>query len=401
MKVFFNQESVTRRGDKNFMRYTRGLKKYYEDFDFTLVYPTQSANIEQEIIEELTHYGAKILPYANTSDLLLQTKEWGYNYTYHMCAGGYIGKLFPHTQNIIHCVFNYVCPHGDIYAYNSSTLAADASEIMRSNLLSYLAENKTNVGFDAPGFAAKYMSPVQSSQPRRMEDSWRKFDYANGFPYVPHVIDLPNPSMSKGQLAQTYGFNPNCKLVSRIGGKTEFNILDIQSEVAKVSAIRTDVQFLFVNTNRFPGSERCIFIDEYITEDVKSSIIEASDVMIHARWLGESFGFSILESMIHGTPILASALKTPHGRNHIDLLEKYGLIYTSASSFTEKLEAILDAGYVGCDHLVEEAMQYTEEPVTELFVKTFLTHGLNHSPIDSPSPISWGVPDYSLLTKAR
>ena len=188
-----------------------------------------------------------MFPYKVFGDLVFETRTKKFDYTYHMGSGRYEGTLNPNTQNLVHAVFNYVCPHGDVYAYNSNTLAEDATSILQRELRNYL-KNQINIDpfFDVKKFSSDYLGFCALSNNQEYTPQNFPSIYTNGFPYVNHIVSLPDASMSRTELFNYLGISTDSKLVTRIGGKTEFNIRDIQLSVSRLSSKYPDIKFVFV-----------------------------------------------------------------------------------------------------------------------------------------------------------
>ena len=130
------------------------LEKIFNEFEYGLAFPQDSPLIEAPVVSYLRDQGVQMFPYKVFGDLVFETRTKKFDYTYHMGSGRYEGTLNPNTQNLVHAVFNYACPHGDVYAYNSNTLAEDATSILQRELRNYL-KNQINID---PFFDVKIFS---------------------------------------------------------------------------------------------------------------------------------------------------------------------------------------------------------------------------------------------------
>jgi hypothetical protein len=111
-------------------------------------------------------------------------------------------------------------------------------------------------------------------------------------PYVPHMINLPNIETNlRGEL----GINKNDIVIGRYGGNETFDIDFVKESIENILNIRTDITFLFLNTNRFITHDKVIFLGGTSDLEYKTKFINTCDVMLHARRQGESFGLSVLE----------------------------------------------------------------------------------------------------------
>jgi glycosyltransferase involved in cell wall biosynthesis len=87
-----------------------------------------------------------------------------------------------------------------------------------------------------------------------------------------------------------------------------------------------------------------MFVDEYISEAEKSSVINECTLMLNCRLAGESFGFSICEALFLGKPIIAPSLvRNPQmDAHHIEVLNDPELLYDSSEDLVTKIQKILE-----------------------------------------------------------
>ena len=180
------------------------------------------------------------------------------------------GTQFQNCRNLIHAVFfcdpiNY---HGDVYAYVS-----------------------------------KYMTLFKN----------------NKIPYVPHMINLPNHDKN---LREELFIPKDSIVIGRYGGYDTFDLEFVKSCVKKTIEKRSNIYFLFANTEVFYSHDRCLFIDPIIDLDKKVEFINTCDAMLHARSYGETFGLAVLEFACKNKQIITydnEQLQNSHflgGRNH-------------------------------------------------------------------------------------
>ncbi len=175
-------------------------------------------------------------------------------------------------KTVVHAVFRYYEPHGDVYAYISKWL----SDCMA-------------------GGAA---------------------------PYVPHMINLPRV---KGDLRERLGIPRDATVFARYGGRDSFNLEFVHHTIAKVVKDHPEIYFLFMNTDHFEVNNKLrfrllgklnkllqwernhrqiIFLPGSADIYEKALFINTADAMIHARKKGETFGLAIGEFSTYNKPIV-------------------------------------------------------------------------------------------------
>ncbi|MEM5582174.1 hypothetical protein WNZ15_06895 [Roseibium sp. AS2] len=172
----------------------------------------------------------------------------------------------------VHTVFRHFEPHGDIYAYVSEWLA-----------------------------------------------DWMSGGLA---PFVPHIVDLP---LSDDTLRETLGIPHDAFVVGRYGGHDQFNIPFARKAAGEALARRSDLHFLFVNTEKFIDHPRALFLPPIVEAREKSRFIATCDAGLNAKKIGESFGLAIAEFLMAGKPVFSWA--GGMDRNHVVMTPKPDWIY--------------------------------------------------------------------------
>jgi glycosyltransferase involved in cell wall biosynthesis len=180
------------------------------------------------------------------------------------------------TKMGVHCVFQWYDPHGDVYAYISEWMSHNVSKM--------------------------YNAPVH--------------------PWVPYIVDLPEPDYDT---RTALGIPKDKFVIGRFGGYKTFDLQFVRNVVIRVAQERDDIVFLFANTEPFCDLPNVIFLGPFLGNQQKSNYINACDAFIHARWLGESFGLAIAESLFFNRPVLACDVG--FDRNHVETLKPFDLIY--------------------------------------------------------------------------
>jgi glycosyltransferase involved in cell wall biosynthesis len=101
------------------------------------------------------------------------------------------------------------------------------------------------------------------------------------------------------------------------------------------------------------------------------------DLAINGRNMGESFGFSIVEPLSVGKPVLApDSIRHPRmDANHISLLRPVGLTFYSARDLVKKMRFLLNGNY-NSDKYIEIANQYSPAISMSRFYNFFLAEEL-------------------------
>lgn len=225
------------------------------------------------------------------------------------------------TKMGVHCVFQWHDPHGDVYAYISEWMSHNVSKL--------------------------YNAPVH--------------------PWVPYVVDLPDPTYD----TRTHLGIPKDKFViGRFGGYLTFDLPFVKKVVERIAKERNDIVFLFANTEPFCDLPNVIFMGPFLGQEQKSNYINACDAFIHARWLGESFGLAIAESLFFNKPVLACDVG--FDRNHVETLKPFDLIYKENDE-EDLYRRILELKYkVGIDYRKLAVEKYNPKNVMNQFKSVFL-----------------------------
>jgi glycosyltransferase involved in cell wall biosynthesis len=108
----------------------------------------------------------------------------------------------------------------------------------------------------------------------------------------------------------------------------------------------------------------------FLGQQQKSNYINSCDAFIHARWLGESFGLAIAESLFFNKPVLACDIG--FDRNHVETLKPFDLIYKENDE-DDLYRRILELRYkVGIDYRKLMINQYNPKNVMSRFRSVFI-----------------------------
>ncbi len=206
-------------------------------------------------------------------------KENEIDVLYCIKQGDHDGIVSSVCKTVVHVVFGYREPHGDVYAYISQWLAR----------------------------------AVGKPDERLL--------------YVPHIV---TPPIGTGSLRTELGIPNDAIVFGRYGGTDTFDIDFVQFTVQEVARRDPNRYFIFMNTDRFcEPTTNIIFLEGSAEVARKEAFIGTCDAMLHGRRQGESFGLAVAEFSIRNKPIL-TWLGSPE-KNHIDVLRERGIYYFNAN----------------------------------------------------------------------
>lgn len=233
---------------------------------------------------------------------------------YALKAGMNDGVVSKGRKTVIHSVFQYHEPHGDVYAYVSEWLGK------------------------------QYNSP-----------------------FVPHMVTLADTDEN---LRDQLGIPKDAVVFGRYGGYETFDMLQVKYLVQEIAQKNNNIYFLFMNTEKFsdPSQKNIIYLDGTSDMIEKTKFINTCDAMLHARMKGESFGLAIAEFSIRNKPVLCS--KFAVDKAHFDLLKDKGIYYGDNSHLASLLENPIYLNDKTVDWNCYR--DYTPEKVMDKFNKVFL-----------------------------
>jgi hypothetical protein len=187
------------------------------------------------------------------------------------------------TKTVVHVVFGYCEPHGDVYAYVSEWLSHYASQ--------------------------------------------------GRYPWVPHVV-VPLPEC--GDMREELGIPKDALVFGRHGGPDTFDLLFVRVVVSELAKRRPDLYFLFLGTDPFcEPHPRIIHLESTSDLRQKSRFIATCDAMLHGRHSGETFGLSIAEFSGLNKPVIT--YDKSNERAHMEILGASAFYYSDAESLTKIL----------------------------------------------------------------
>ncbi len=134
-------------------------------------------------------------------------------------------------------------------------------------------------------------------------------------PAVPHVVALPE---TDEDLRAELGIPEEAVVFGRHGGDATFDLEFVHSAIRRALEVRSDIWFLFLNTDRFLEHQRIVHLRAFTDRADVRRFVNSCDYMLHANAVGESFGLAVAEFASVGVPVL-TFLGSPQ-LAHLDLL---------------------------------------------------------------------------------
>jgi hypothetical protein len=166
-----------------------------------------------------------------------------------------------------------------------------------------------------------------------MGSKWLSKITNDTIPYVPYIVHLPEID---NDLRKELGIPKDALVIGRNGGWDTFDIDFVKKAIVQVLEERNDIWFLFQFTKPFIQHERVIYLPGSADLKTKVEFINTCDTMLHARYVGESFGLSCAEFSLRNKPVI-TFYNSPE-RNHIDILDERGIYYESYSDILHILK---------------------------------------------------------------
>jgi len=201
---------------------------------------------------------------------------------------------------------------------------------------------------------------------------WMSQKTDNTIPFVPHMINLPDHDQN---YRKDFGIPESATVIGRYGGKETFNIDFVTESVLETLEKRSDIWFLFMNTDFKIYHERCLYFNPVINLHYKVQFINTCDAFLHARNYGETFGLSVLEFASKNKQIISydnEELQNNHplgGRNHFLYLNNNCFKYSSKKDLNDILLNITRNNPFNTRYLNEK---FSPQSVIEKFYQVFI-----------------------------
>jgi len=233
----------------------------------------------------------------------------------------YLKELHPNLEHHSE-TFNLFTKKFDVHQYNNwseaekiiSDTKCDMLYTLKSGIQDEIVSQNTKTSVHA---VFRCLQPHGTKNAFISE--WLSVNFLGGqIPYVPHIVKLPEIDEN---LRKSLNIPKDAIVIGRHGSKTSFNLPFVFDVINRIINERTDLYFLFLNTNSFCESfsetrinnhERIIFLSETFDVFEKTKFINTCDATIHARKNGESFGLAIAEFSIRNKPVITWSGKEHH-----------------------------------------------------------------------------------------
>ena len=274
MKVAFHSRLLTERGSEGAMLDYARMNRSILGNESVLCLPDWPEYAGNPLLQKWREEFPVIL-YRGKNDLGRKLEKEGAEVVYLTKPGPDDGFLVPGLRNCVHAQFLCDEFHGDAYAYLSS-----------------------------------WMSRVMTGR----EDSFVPF-------FVPQFV-------SEEDLRSELGIPKGAKVFGRHGGWDTFNIPFARRAVVEHARNYTEDHFVFLNTEPIRGTERLPnmhYLPATVDAVQKSKFLATCDVMLHARWHGETFGLAVGEFAVLGKPVIT--FSESRERAHLEMLGNQALLY--------------------------------------------------------------------------
>jgi glycosyltransferase involved in cell wall biosynthesis len=241
---------------------------------------------------------------------------------YFQKSGQYDGKLIPDIKNVVHSIFQFKQPHGDVYSYISKWLS-----------------NKMSGG---------------------------------ELPYVPYMVDILKHDHHMNY-RDLFNIPKDAFVFGYYGGPTSFNIEFAKRAVIDVAEKYKDIYFIFMNSVPFCDEmDNVIFLDATTDMEKKIGFINTCDACLHARNGGESFGLTVAEFSIKNKPVFTTTYCTDPlcDGAHIEMLGDKAVLYSDYDDLVSKLLAAKEI--VNSKNDWNAYREYTPDNVMNIFKNVFL-----------------------------
>jgi hypothetical protein len=229
-----------------------------------------------------------VLLYNNFNDVTKWVDQLGIDAVYYQKAGYHDNKLVPNARNLVHTVFQFNQPHGDVYAYISE----------------WLSEHMSN----------------------------------HELPFVPYMVDILKYDHNENY-REFLNIPAGAMVFGYYGGSDSFNIDFSKKAVIDVARSNKNIYFLFMNVTAFCSESNVIFLEGTTDFSKKIGFINTCDACIHARNGGESFGLTVAEFSIKNKPVVTTSYCNValNDLAHIQMLNDRAVLYNDYDSLVRIL----------------------------------------------------------------
>ena len=346
MRLVFHHNQISGRGDtSSILNFSRMLESL--GIECMVTFPPNSLN-DMKRVKDLRAKGLKVENYSSIKHLHQIARNFSASHAMFVNDGRYSNLWIPNAKNLVHATFNNYEPYGDAYGYISEWLYRKA-----------LRDKKGGDPSESVVNAEQTKSPYH-------------INYQTKITWVPHTVFAFKGDGESFRLR--HEIPRNAFLVGRVGGYHEFSDNAAKCALERFLTKHRDSIAVFVNTKPFLLHNRISYLG-YITDEEKWDFYDACDVLINARLMGEGFGYSIVEPLMLGKPVIAPSRKRNRkmDANHIEILKPLELLYDSEKDFESKLLSLKNnESRLTKRMLVNSVKMYRPEIVAQRFKSEFL-----------------------------
>jgi glycosyltransferase involved in cell wall biosynthesis len=288
MKILFHENQLSYRGTSNAVYNYALFNQEYLNNESIIIHQKNNKNNFAPAIEKFKKK-FEVHSYTNLNEIDKIVEQTNTDLFYAIKAGKFDGVEAKSCKTVIHSVFKYYEPHGDVYAYVSE---------------------------------------------------WLSNEMTNGVaPFVPHMIAVDKTSLD---LRDELNIPKDAIVFGRHGGETTFDLPFVKKLIVEISKKRKDIYFVFMGTNSFVFKsiftpyKNIIFLPKSQDELYKAKFINTCDAYLHARKQGESFGIAVGEFSICNRPVITWA--NSDEKSHIDILGDKAILYNDANDLNEIIQ---------------------------------------------------------------
>jgi len=241
---------------------------------------------------------------------------------YYQKSGQHDGKLVNGVRNVVHSVFQFYQPHGDVYSYISEWLAHQMGGLQQS--------------------------------------------------YVPYIVDILKYDHNESY-REFLNIPKDATVFGYYGGPDSFNIDFAKKAVVDVAKSNKNVYFLFMNSIPFCNEPNVLFLEGTTDFEKKIGFINSCDACLHARNGGESFGLTVAEFSSKNKPVITTSHCTValNDLAHLHMLGDKAVIYNNYQELVDILNNFKSSVDLSQDWNAYRS--FTPEHVMTKFKNVFLT----------------------------
>ena len=155
-------------------------------------------------------------------------------------------------------------------------------------------------------------------------------------PVIPYIVSLPDCDEN---MRKELGIPFDAMVIGRYGGYNQFNLSIAHDAIKEFLNTSKNTYFLFMNTENFYEHPNIIYLDATTDSVSKTRFVNTCDAMIHARYIGETFGLAVAEFSLKNKPVMTCRIGDVE---HINILKDKALVYTSKEELLNMLTNIRD-----------------------------------------------------------